>query len=831
MRPLRLAFRSLFKTPLVSSVAVASLALGIGANTAIFSMYDQLLRRPLPVPAPAELVNLSDAGIKPGSTSSNNSGSTDDIFSYPMFRDLEREQTAFTGLAGYRLFQANLSYAGQTASGQGLLVSGSYFSVLRLRPTLGRLLDPADDRVPGASALAVLSHAFWRTRFGARSDVLGARLTINGQAFEIVGVAAPGFEGTTLGSPAQVFVPLTMRERLTPGWTGFDNRRSYWAYCFARLKPGVTLKEAEARLNGPYRAIIQNVEAPLQQGLSAARLEQFKARSVRLSDGRRGQSQVHGQTQAPVLLLLAVTGLVLLTACANIANLLLARGAGRLGEMAVRLSIGASRRQLVAQLLGEACLLSTLGALSGLLVARGTLSALRTLLPAQSGTLIDPGLAPSVFLFAGALALVTGLAFGLVPALQSTRVDLATALRNQAGRTYGTPAATRFRTALATAQVALSMTLLVCAGLFTRSLANVSRVDLGLRTERLLTFGISPELSGYRPEQSHALFARLEEELQALPGVTAVSSAMVPLLSGSNWGNDVSVEGFRADPDTDTNARFNAVGPGYLHTLGITLLAGREFERRDALGSAKVALVNEAFARKFNLGSAVVGKHIGLERGGALDVEIVGLVRDAHYSEVKQAPPPQYFIPYRQDNSIGSLSFYVRAGLDGPTLLAAIPALMRRLDPNLPVEELRPMELQVRDNTFLDRLITVLSLAFASLATLLAGIGLYGVLAFTFAQRTRELGVRMALGADPARIRALVLAQVARMTAVGGVLGLAGAIALGWAAGSLLFGLQSHDPWVLAGALLVLSAVAFTAGAVPAWRAARLDPLLALRYE
>jgi predicted permease len=485
----------------------------------------------------------------------------------------------------------------------------------------------------------------------------------------------------------------------------------------------------------------------------------------------------------------------------------------------------------VSQLLVEACVLGTLGALGGLLVARATLSVMRALLPAQRSAMIDTALALPVLLFAGGLALATAFIFGLVPALQSTRVDLARALHDQAGRTYGTPAAARFRTTLATAQVALSMMLLVCAGLFTRSLSNISRVDLGLRTERMLTFAISPELNGYRPEQSRALFERLEEELRALPGVSAVTSALIPPLSGSNWGNDVSVEGFHADPDTDTNARFNSVGPGYLSTLGMVLLAGREFERRDALGSAKVAIVNEAFARKFNLGTAVVGKHMGLERGGALTLEIVGLARDAHYSEVKQVPPPQYFIPYRQDENVGSLSFYVRTTVDSPALLAAIPALVRRLDPNLPVEDLRPMALQVRENTALDRLVTIMSLAFASLATLLAGIGLYGVLAFTLTQRTRELGVRMALGADPGRIRGLVLAQVARMSLVGGALGLVAALGLGRAAGALLFGLESHDPLTLLGAALTLALVALAAGAIPALRAARLDPLLALRHE
>lgn len=360
---------------------------------------------------------------------------------------------------------------------------------------------------------------------------------------------------------------------------------------------------------------------------------------------------------------------------------------------------------------------------------------------------------------------------------------------------------------------------------------NVSRVDLGLRIDDVVTFGISPELNGYEPRRAQALFARVEEELAAIPGVTGVSASIVPLLAGSNWGNGVSVEGFKRDPDTDNNARFNAVGSGYFRTLGIPLLAGREFALADAGRSPRVAIVNEAFAKKFNLGRQAVGKRMGLDDGEALDIEIVGVARDAKYSQVKDEVPPLYFTPYRQDSTLGAINFYVRTSLRPEQLLRTIPAVIARLDPNLPVETLKTMPQQVRENVFLDRLISTLSAAFAALATLLAAVGLYGVLAYTVAQRTREIGVRMALGADHRHVRGMVLRQVARMTLIGGAIGIAAALALGYAARSLLFGLAGHDPAVVASAAIVLGLVALGAGYIPALRASRVEPMQALRYE
>ncbi len=827
---LRLALRTLFKSPFVSSVAILSLALGIGANSAIFSLFNLMLLRPLPVYQPERLVNLGAPGPKPGSQSCGQSGDCDQVFSYLMFRDLQEASTVLSGIAAHRIFGVNLAARGQTLNGQGVLVSGSYFPVLGIQPALGRLISEDDDRAPGQSPVVVLSHSYWQNHFALDPGVLNQALVVNGQALTIIGVAPRGFEGTTLGSRPHVFVPITMRELMEPMFGGMNDRRSYWAYLFGRLKPGVTLEQARAVLNTQYHAIVNDVEAPLQKGMSEQTMERFREKPVTVEPGARGQSNVNTEAKAPLTLLMGVTAFVLLIACANVANLLLARGAARDGEIAVRLSIGATRRQLVAQLLTESCLLAVFAGAFSLLVARWTLHLIASLLPAQAAAMIPFELDWTVLLFAAALTMATGLLFGLFPALHSTRPELVSSLKGQAGQPSGARSASRFRTTLATSQIALSLALLVTAGLFTRSLFNVSRVDLGLKVDDVITFGVSPILNGYTPQRSLQFFERLEDELAALPGVSGVTASMVPILADSSWGNSVAVEGFQAGPDTDTGSRYNEIGPAYFQTLGIPLISGREFNRSDAAGASKVVVVNEAFAAKFNLGKEAVGKHMG-RSSRELDHEIVGLVANAKYNQVKGAVPPLFFRPYRQADQTGFLTFYVRTSMDAEKLLPGIPKVVSQLDPNLPVEELRTMPQQVRENVFLDRFISVLSAAFALLATLLAAVGLYGVLSYTVMRRTREIGLRMALGAAPPRVRRMVLRQVGVMIIVGGAIGLLAAVALGRLGESLLYQLKGYDPFVLITSAIVLSLVALGAGFIPASRAAQVDPMQALRYE
>ena len=829
----RYGLRMLVKTPVVTGVAIVSLALGIGSNAAIFSLFSQVLLRPLPVAEPERLVNLKAPGGKSGSTTTGPAGGNDEIFSYPMFRDLQREQTVFTDIAAHRDFRVHATHGGRTIYGLGLQVSGSYFPVLGLAPAAGRLLGPEVDESVGGHPIVVLGHDFWQIEMGGSRDVIGDTLVVNGAPLTIVGVAPAGFAGTTLGVPAVIFVPITMRGVLSPGDSGFDDRRNYWAYLFARLGPGVSTEQARAGLGPLYRNILTEVEAPLQTDLNERRLVEFVARPILLRDGRRGQSFLDDAVTPPLLLLFAVTGVVVLIACANVANLLLARLSARAAEMAVRLSIGATRRHLVVQLLTESCLLSLVGGAAGLLVGHWTLQGLGTFLPAWVSRSMPSILEPAAVWFTMAISLGTGFLFGLYPALHATRARLVEALKDDAGQPAGARAAARFRNGLLMAQFALAMTLLVAAGMFIQSLRNVSRVDLGIRTENVVTFRLAPEDSGYSPTQSQALFERFGNTLAAQPGVTNVTASLIALFTGTSWSSSVMVEGFESESDTAPSSHLNAVAPGYFETLGIPLLAGRTFRESDAADAPKVAIVNEAFARSFGLGRDVVGKRMAHRagRGAELDMEIVGLVADAGYDNVKDPDPPLHYIPSRQRPGLGSLTWYVRTTLPPESLLRTVPALMAELDPSLPVTSLRTLRRQVRENVAGDRMISLLSAVFAGLATLLAAVGLYGVLAYAVAQRTHELGLRMALGADAARLRGLVLGRVGRMVLAGGGAGLVAAFAVGRLAQSLLYGIDGLTPGAVAGAGATLAAVAIVAGLVPAYRASRIDPMTALRHR
>ncbi len=828
---IRYALRMLRRAPGFTAVAVLTLALGIGANTAMFSLFNQLLLQPLPVPEPRRLVNLVSPGARSGPTSCGSMGECAAVFSYPMFRDLERLQTVFTGIAAHRDLAVNLGYRDQTTKSQGLFVSGSYFPVLGLRPALGRLLGSSDDRTVDGPEAVVLSHAYWQSHMGGRADILDDTIAVNGHPMAIVGVAPPGFDGTTVGLKADVFVPITMRWRLAPNpRSPPENRRGYWVYLFARLKPGVALEQARAAIDVPYRAITNEVEVPLQEGMSDPMMAEFRARGIRLDPGSRGQSRFATDARVPLTLLLAVTTLVLLIACVNVANLLLARAAARAKELATRLSLGATRGRLIAQLLTESSVLALIAAMASLFVAQWTMDLVRATLGGEASVLALP-LDTSTLIITGALALGASVAVGLLPSLHAARPDVRAALKAQTGQPAGGRAGARFRVSLAMAQVALSMVLIVLAGLFTKSLGNISRVDPGLRIDGMVMFGIAPQRNGYTSPRSAALFDRLEEEMAALPGVTAVTSSSTPLLSGDVRVTDVFVEGFDAGRAADRGTRYDEIGPGYFRTLGIPQIAGREFTAADSENAARVAIVNEQFARKFGLSGDVTGKR--MSRGTpALDVEIVGLVRDFKHSNLSDAAPPMYFVPHRQStNTPNVMTFYVRTSLDAGQTIMAIRGVMRRLDQNLPIEGLRTMDDAMRGATTPQRLMSVMTGAFATLATLVAAIGLYGLLAFTVAQRTSEIGLRMALGATRGGVRWMVLRQVGVIVMAGGTIGLALAILVGRAAQTLLFGLQFHDPVVLASSIAVLGLVALAAGFVPAYRAVRVDPMLALKYE
>lgn len=832
MDNLRSAIRQLISRPGLSVIIVLMLALGIGVNMAMFAIFHQVLLRPLPVPDPESLVILSSTGPKVGSVSWDTMGDVEQVFSYPMLHDLQREQTVFTGIAAHSRFSASVAKAGGRASfGRGMLVNDDYFSVLGLTPALGRLIGPEDAERTGEGKTIVLSYDYWQNHFGGDPEVLGATLLVNGQSMTVIGVAPEGFTGASPGERPQVYVPLTMRWLMQPHITdSAESRLSYWVYLFARLKSGVSRQQAETAINVPYRAIINDVEAPLNPPLSDQYIAEFKLKSLVLKRGARGQSSTPEEMRLPLTLLFGVTVVVLAITCVNIVNLMLARGVVRAGEMTLRAALGATRRQMVGQLVTEAGLLGVLGCLAGLPLAAALLALIGTVLPSNASAGLGIGMSAPALVFGAAMLLVTALAFGLFPAIAATRELPGSALKEQAGRHTGGRGMARFRQSLVTMQIAFSLVLLVLAGLFAQSLANVVRVDLGLSADSVATFWVAPLQDGHPPEPSAELFKRIEQDLAALPGAIGVGSSTVPVIGGMSRIANVSVQALDARPDTETFVPFNVVSPGFFQALEIPLLSGRGFGESDTADSPRVAIVNEAFARKFALGKAI-GTRMAVGSGGGLDIEIIGLVADAKYSEVKEDVPPLFYLASYQDETQGVAHYYVRTAFEPREMLASMSNVVARIDPSLPVRGLAILRDEIRERVYLDHLLGLLSAGFALLATLLAATGLYGVLSYSVTQRTRELGLRQALGATPGRLRLLVLRQVGWMGVIGGTIGFVCAVLAGHAAEAILFGLTGYDPVVLGLAVALLGIVVLAAAYLPARRASSVDIQAALRCE
>jgi len=828
----RYALRMLARTPVITAVLILSLAFGIGANTAMFSIIQQILLRRMPVPSPQELVFFYHPGPSQGSTNTDESGMPS--FSYPMMRDLQAKQTPFTGIAGFKIHGASLSYQNNALPGSAQLVTGNYFDVLRVKPAIGRLLTADDDRRQGEHFVVVLSHGYWTNRLGGRADVLNQSLIVNSYPMTIVGVTPKEFVGETLGSAPDVFVPISMKAQISLGWKGFENRKDYWINLVGRVKPGVTVERAAEEINSVYRAMLPE-EAKLLTQPSKRMLESFLNKKIILKPGEFGRGGMRKEADQPIKLLTGITLFVLLIACANAANLLLARSAGRRKEIAVRLSMGASRVRLIRQLLTEAWIVALGGGVLGLLVARWTLDAMIAAMPASE---VGPGfltsdLNLSVLLYCAAASLITGLLFGLYPALQATKPDVAPTLKDQGDQMMAAGGAKWFRGSLVAGQVAMSLTLLITAGLLVTSLIKLTRVDLGINADRLITFGISPQLARYDSAKSQQFYERLNEKLAALPGVSMVAASTVPLLAGSTWNTSIVVEGHQAKGEEDSHSRFSEVSPAFFATMGIPLLNGREFSRADAKGAPRVAIINQAFAKRYFGDANPLGRHMGTGFGSAtkLDIEIVGVVRDSLYSGLQNEKFHVFYMPYQQNERIGALNFYVRTGIESDQFSALIRREVASLDPNIPVSHLKTMQAQIGESIFAERLISMFAGTFAGLATVLAAIGLYGVLAYAVARRTREIGIRMALGAGTAHVRGLVMREVLVLVGSGSALGLAAALGLGRFLESMLFGVKSKDPFVIAAATALLVVIALIAGYLPARRATRIDPMIALRYE
>ncbi|MBZ5625981.1 MAG: ABC transporter permease [Acidobacteriia bacterium] len=830
MARIRYALRSLAKAPLLSLVVILSLGLGIGANTAIFSLLHQVVLSSLPVEKPQELVLLTSPGdFKGGRSSTNNSGNMDYIFSYPFFRDLEKQAQAVSGLAGFRDLGANLAFRSQTVTGSLLVVSGGYFPLLGVKPLLGRAIAPEDDRAGGGNAVAVLSYGYWKDKLGGQLDALNQPIRINGQVFTIVGVAPKGFNGTTLGQDPDAYVPLSFKPLLTPNWNGTDRYDDYWMYLLARLKPGITRVQAEAALNGPYLAMGE--EMAKTQHWREPRVQRLRQSRLTLRDGQQGNSSVRDSGRTPLLILMCATALVLLIAMANAANLLLARSAQRKRELAIRAAMGAGRGDLMCQLLTEALLLAFAGGVAGIFLGSATLKLLLYEISGDSPIYsLTSQLDWPVLLFAVAVSIATGLLFGLYPSWEASRASLGSTLKDESGQASSTRGTALVRKVLVCAQVTISAVLLIPTGGFLRSLVNLMHVDLGISTENVVGFSISPALNGYKPEQIGALFERVEHELAAIPGVRGVAAAMVPLIAGNNWGNDVRIEGAPRDGNSDRHSMFNEIGPGYFGKMGTPLIAGREFTESDNLAAPKVAIVNQQFVKSLLDGRNPIGvKFSG--GGGTPDIEIVGVVKNSHYSGVKQDPPNLYYTPWRQDKKLNSLGFYVRSALPAGQTIPQVRRTMASIDHDLPAENLRTLDDQIKLNIQSERLVLQLAAAFAILATVLAMLGLYGVMAHSVTRRTREIGIRMALGAAPGRIRRMVMRELLWILGIGLVTGVPAALALSRLTESQLYGVKAYDALVVVGAAMALTATAIASGYLPARRASRVSPLTALRYE
>jgi predicted permease len=831
LQDVRYGLRMLAKTPGFTLIAILTLALGIGANTAIFSLLNQVLLRRLPVRNPEELVVLKSPGPKHGHVWSD--GDDSEIFSYPVYKGLAKNTSVFNGVLARFEFAASIASHGQTDRGSGELVTGNYFDVLGVRPALGRVLSPADDEKQGANPVVVLSHAYWLRHFGGDPGVLNQTILVNNTEMTIVGVSQTGFSGVQVGQTPDIFVPMMMKGQMTPIRNGLEDWNDSFLAVLGRRKPGISLEQAQAGINVDYPGLLEQQVKNVKH-MSEKEQKEFMGKKIVLSAGAQGRTVAQRDSGPALMTLFGMVALVLLISCTNVANLLLAKAAARQREFAIRSALGATPGRMMRQLLVESLLCALGGGVLGLILGVWTMNILTEAVVSEAGVQgITAKVDGSVLGFAAVATLLSAVVFGLVPAWRAARTGVSQMLKDQGSTTSAGPGHVRFRKYLVAGQVAFTLLLLTGGALFSRTLWNLRKQNLGLSTENLITFSISPQLSGYDEARTVLLVDQLRERLNAVPGVLGVGSSQIAVLTGTDMGGNITVEG-RQNLDTDdTHVNYDAVSPNYFSTMRVPLLSGREFNAEDTTTNTKVAIINEAMVKEFFGNRNPIGAHFGMGGGSDIkpDIEIVGVVKNAKEGHVRDKDRPYFYRPYSQFGKLFGMSFYLRSQQDPLLMANTLRETVRGADPNLPVYELKTVQRVVDEDLFAERVIAGLSAAFGGLAALLAALGIYGVLAYLVTQRTREIGIRVALGAASGHVRGLVFKEVGFMVLGGTVVGLPAAYGLARLSESLLFGVRASDVTVYAASLGVICFVALAACYIPSRRATRIDPIVALRYE
>jgi predicted permease len=824
LQDLRYAFRNLRRSPAFTAVAISSLALGIGANTAIFTIADQLLLRQIPVRNAADLVRIYTSGPQGGQVFG------DDLFSYPMYQELRDHNNVLRGIAGRFPTPLNLTYNNRSERIQAELVTGTWFDTLGLVTAIGRGITPQDDRLPGAHPVVVLTYDYWMSRFSGSPAILNQKVDLNGHPMTVIGVTAKGYHGFDVGARVDALVPTMMKAEMTPTWNGLTNRRSIWVQLVGCLRPGVSAQAVRANLEPYYHGLLI-MEMQTMHFRNESRRAAFAGKPLLIDPAGGGVSYLRNAYSQPLHILLAIVGLLLLIACANVANLLLARAVNRRKEIAVRLAVGAGRWMLIRQLLVESLMLSIVGGAAGILFSWWTGSALLSLF-SNSTTPLTATPDARVLGFTLLLSAITGVLFGVAPAWQATSPQLALTLKDQAGNVSAGGGHVRLRKVLVVSQVTLSLLMLIGAALFARSLHNLQTVDLGFQRDHLLSFTLDPSLAGYTPERVRKFAEDLAQKIGEVRGVRSASVGLQSVITGDDNQLTIAIVGREPKEGENMNPEVDSVGPAYFRTMGIPLLAGREFTARDRIGAPQVAVVNEAFAKYYFGDENPIGRRIRRPAEvGSAGTEIVGVVRTSKYSTVDEKPARTAYFPYLQDENPGSMVLYARTSGDPKAFFSTLRREANALDPSLPVTAMRTMDDQVDQSLSTQRMMAGLSVFFGILATLLAAIGLYGVMAYTVSRRTREIGIRVALGADRGSLLSMVMREVVVLTVIGVAIAIPIALLLTGLVRGQLYGVAPADPVSIGLASAALTSVALLAGYIPAERATRVNPISALRHE